>query len=199
VLRDFEIGQAQLLTDEIARQSLEMRDGTPKKLKSILSAIFKRAIKLKHYAGANPIRDVELADAPEAQDTYAYNLAEIRRILTLVPDETTKVIIAWAGYTGVSKSEIQGLVWEAYNRAEICVLSSVVDGKRGKTKTKARKARITVIGPLRKMLDLYRLRMGNPQSGVMFPTKNGTPLSLHIVYYDRIKPAARSLRTVSKG
>jgi len=67
-------------------------------------------------------------------------------------------------------------------------LSSVVNGKRGDTKTDARKDSIPLIDPARKMLDMHRLKMGNPAAGVMFPTKNGTPLSLHNLYWDYIRP-----------
>jgi integrase len=38
------------------------------------------------------------------------------------------------------------------------------------------------------MLDMHRLKMGNPAEGVMFPTKKGTPLSLHNLYCDYIQP-----------
>src|SRR5579864_1305366 len=118
-------------------------------------------------------------------------------MLALVP-ETTKVIMALAAYAGLSKSEIQGLVWEAYSGTELAVLSSVVNGKRGEPKTKARRDTVPVIEPLRKMLDMHRLRLGNPTCGVMFPTKQNKktlstneiqPLSLHNVFHDYIEPA----------
>jgi hypothetical protein len=59
-------------------------------------------------------------------------------MLGVITDETARLIIAIAGYAGLSKSEIQGLTWETYDPAtgEIRVLSSVVNGKRGDPKTK---------------------------------------------------------------
>jgi integrase len=45
-----------------------------------------------------------------------------------------------------------------------------------------------MIQQVRELLDLYRLRLGNPTSGVMFATACGTPLCLHHVFCDRIDP-----------
>ena len=48
-----------------------------------------------------------------------------------------------------------------------------------------------LIEPVRLMLEMHRLKLGNPSAGVMFPTANGTPLCLHNVYEDYIKPELR--------
>src|SRR6202451_2671140 len=61
---------------------------------------------------------------------------------------------------------------------EVKVMSGVVNGKRGEPKTKARKASLPLIPPVLSMLDLYRLRLGNPTSGIMFPTEVGPPVDL---------------------
>lgn len=106
-------------------------------------------------------------------------------------DETTKVIVALAGYCGLSKSEIQGLCWENYDagKGEIAVVSSVVSGKRGKPKTKARAAGVPLISSVRELLNLYHFRKGQPSIGVMFPaTETKTPLDLHNVYARQIAP-----------
>lgn len=80
--------------------------------------------------------------------------------------------MALAGYAGLSKSEIQGLMWEGYNGRKIAVLSSVVNGKRGDTKTDARKDSIPLIEPVRKMLDMHRLNVRIPLAESS--TVNGT-------------------------
>jgi integrase len=74
------------------------------------------------------------------------------------------------------------------DNSEIEVLSSVVRGRRGNPKTEARRDSVPVVPKVKELLDLYRLQMGNPTSGVMFPTANGTPASLHNLYFDRIDP-----------
>jgi hypothetical protein len=62
--------------------------------------------------------------------------------------------------------------------SEIEVLSSVVRGGRGNPKTEARKDSVPVVPKVKELLDLDRLQLGNPTSGVMFSTANGTPVAL---------------------
>ena len=45
-----------------------------------------------------------------------------------------------------------------------------------------------VVPKVKELLELYRLQLGNPTSGVTFLTANGTPIALHNLYYDRIDP-----------
>jgi integrase len=120
--------------------------------------------------------------------------------LGAIQHESTRVMIALAGYAGLSRSEIQGLTWEAYDsdNGEIAVLSSVVNGKRGNPKTEARKNTVPLIPSVRELLNLYRLRLGNPLAGVIFPTANGTPLDLHNVFCDRIDPVLNACEECEK-
>ena len=172
LLRDYTTAQAERALNEIGRHHPTMRRATLHKLRSMLSAIFKRAIGQGYRPGHNPCREITLPKALPSQPTHAYTLPEIREMLGAIPHETTRVIIALAAYCGLSKSEIQGLCWEAYNadNGEISVNSSVVNGKRGDTKTEARKNTVPVIQPVRELLDLYRFRLGAPTAGVMFAT-----------------------------
>lgn len=196
LVRDFTTAQAEAVLNEIGRHHPTMRKATLHKLRSMLSAIFKRGIGLGYRTGANPCREITLPIGLPSERTYAYTLAEIRQLLSVIQHESTRVIIALAGYTGLSRSEIQGLTWEAYDSdsGEIAVMSSVVNGKRGNTKTEARKNTVPLIPSVRGLLDMYRLRLGNPVSGVMFPTGNGTPLDLHNVFCDRIDPVLNACK-----
>jgi hypothetical protein len=47
---------------------------------------------------------------------------------------------------------------------------------------------VPLIPSVRELLDLYRLRLGNPTTGVMFATEVGTPLDLKNVFTRRIDP-----------
>jgi integrase len=143
---------------------------------------------------------VTLPNALPSQVTYAYSLPEIREMLNLIDHETARVIISLAGYCGLSRSEIQGLTWEAYDveNSEIAVISSVVHGKRGNPKTEARKNSVPVVPWVKELLDMYRLRLGNPTSGVMFATACGTPLDLHNVFCDRIDPVLNACELCGK-
>lgn len=73
---------------------------------------------------------------------------------------------------------------EDYDREEIRVIRSVWEGFVNETKTRKSKAPVPVITPLRKMLDIFRMHAGNPTTGTMFATMNGTPLSLNNRYGD---------------
>jgi hypothetical protein len=105
LLRDFNTPSGQALLDEVARQNPTMRAGTLHKLKSILSAVFKLAIQQDYRTGPNPMRETTLPRAPGVQETHAYDLQAVRRIVALVPN-TCRVVISLAAYAGLSKSEI---------------------------------------------------------------------------------------------
>jgi integrase len=213
LLRDFTTAQAEATLNEIGRHNSTMRKATLHKLRSILSAIFKRGIGLGYRTGANPCREITLPNGLPSERTYAYTLAEIRQLLGVIEHESTRVMIALAGYAGLSRSEIQGLTWEAYDNVngEIAVLSSVVNGKRGAPKTEARKNTVPLIQSVRDLLDLYRLRLGNPVSGVMFesaarPRRDQSseppprsPLDLHNVFCDRIDRVLNACNTCKKA
>ena len=195
LVRDYTTQQAEQMMHEIGRHHPKMRKATLHKLRSILSGIFKRAIGQGCRPGHNPIREVTPPKGLPSQPTHAYTLPEIRGLLGDVTDEIARVMIALAGYCGLSKSEIAGLNWEAYDgKGEISVTSSVVNGVRGETKTEARKNSVPVIQPVRELLDLYRLRLGDPETGelpktgVMFATENHTPIDLKNIYARRIEP-----------
>jgi hypothetical protein len=108
LLRDFTTAQAEAALHEIGRLHPSMRKATLHKLRSMLSAIFKRGIGLGYRTGANPCREITLPNGLPPEKTYAYTLAEIRQLLGAIQHESTRVMIALAGYAGLSRSEIQG-------------------------------------------------------------------------------------------
>jgi hypothetical protein len=89
---------------------------------------------------------------------------------------------------------------EAYDaeNGEIKVLSGVVNGKRGDPKTKAWKASAPPIPSVRELLDLYRLRLGNPTTGVMFKTDANTPIDLKNLFARRIDPVLKACEECGK-
>jgi integrase len=198
-LRDFATPTAQRVLDEIARHNPTAKKATLHQLKSVLSSIFKLAIQQDYRPGPNPIRETSLPNAPEAEDTYAYNLEEVLDMLTIVP-EPARTVIAVAAFTGLRRSEIQGLLWECYDGETLKVERSVWEGIAGKPKSKHSKAPVPVIGPLRTFLDAHRLRQGNPESGVMFPctNKKKNPQRLNNLLKNRILPALNVCQTCGK-
>jgi hypothetical protein len=58
---------------------------------------------------------------------------------------------------------------------------------------------VPVVPNVKELLDLYRLQLGNPTSGVMFSTANGTPVALHNLYFDRIDPVLNPCEQCGKS
>jgi integrase len=96
-----------------------------------------------------------------------------------------------AGFTGLSKSEIQGLECPDYTGEQVSVNSSWWQGHRQPPKTKKRKAPVPVIEPLARKIDSYRLSIGNLTSGPMFPSDvyRGKPRDLNNLARRVIRPA----------
>jgi integrase len=75
----------------------------------------------------NPVRDATIPPAPDGAETYAYSLEEISATLAVLPDPA-RTMVATAAFTGLRRSELQGLPWEGYGNGELKVLRS---GARG--------------------------------------------------------------------
>jgi len=172
----------------IARDKPEMTKKTLHKLKSILSGIFKLAIQQEYRLGSNPMRETSLPRAQASAETIAYTLDEVLAMLRLVP-EPSRSAIAVAAFTGLRRGEIEGLLWENYDGETLAVTRAMWQGIAGEPKTKQSKASVPVIPALRKFLDQHRLSSGNPTCGIMFVTRNSTPLSMNNLLNDQIRPA----------
>ncbi len=185
-LREFRTCDGEKLLVDIARQR-DLSRNTLWRIKSLLSGIFKHAKRQGVLNGLNPMQDVSIPKARGAAETYAYSLEEVMRMVSVLP-EPAATIVATAAFTGLRKSELRGLLWENYNRSEIWVTQSVWNGFTSDTKTRQSKAPVPVIPRLAFMLDGYRLAQGNPERGVMFPTRKGTPLHFSNVVNYVIQP-----------
>jgi integrase len=188
LLRDFSTPEAQRILEGIARDKPEMTKKTLHKLKSILSGIFKLAIQQEYRLGSNPMRETSLPRAQASAETIAYTLDEVLAMLRLVP-EPSRSAIAVAAFTGLRRGEIEGLLWENYDGETLAVTRAMWQGIAGEPKTKQSKASVPVIPALRKFLDQHRLSSGNPTCGIMFVTRNSTPLSMNNLLNDQIRPA----------
>ena len=112
-------------------------------------------------------------------------------MIAALPDATSRVMVAVAAFTGLSRSEIRGLTWEAWQGDELHVLRSIVAGHVQDTKTRARKAPVPLLPSLAQVLAQYRAHDGNPVTGPIFRTANGTPLDPNNVLRDRMQPALK--------
>src|SRR5262245_43048646 len=118
-----------------------------KHAKSFLSGVFRVALQLDFYMGANPIQQTSIPKARPAADTYAYSLEEIRRMLSVLP-EPAATVIAVAGYTRARRGEIRGMFSENYHDGQIEIARSVWQTHITEPKSIRSKAPIPVIKEL---------------------------------------------------
>jgi integrase len=189
-LRDFRTSDGQRVLADVARQNPSLRRSTLRHLRSLLSGIFKHAIQQGYLNSANPMREVGTPTAPEGEETHAYSLEEVTRMLLYLP-EPAYTIAAVAAFTGLRRAELRGLQWENYDGAQIGVTRSVWEGFISEPKTRKSKAPVPVIPALAKILDHHRQLCGNPMAGVMFASTKGTPLNLNNVLNRAILPVLR--------
>ena len=79
----------------------------------------------------------DTATSPKAtapQETHAYDLAEIQQMLSVMPDPAA-TIFAVAAFTGLRRSELQGLRWEDYVNGKIRVSRAIWEGHVNDPKT----------------------------------------------------------------
>jgi hypothetical protein len=78
---------------------------TVKRLKSLLSGIFTHAVNLGYLQTANPVQGAMLPAATPPRETIAYSLEQIRAMIAALPDSTSRVMVAVAAFTGLSRSK----------------------------------------------------------------------------------------------
>jgi integrase len=105
-------------------------------IKSVLSAIFTHA-KNEGAFDVNPVQDARIPrTAREPGETFAYNLAQIRRILDILP-LLPKAVIATASFAGLRAGELRGLQWPDYTGDSLGVNRSIWKSVVNQPKTRA--------------------------------------------------------------
>jgi integrase len=94
-----------------------------------------------------------------------------------------------ACFSGLRRSEIEGLEWTDIHDGQIYVCRAIVNGFTSTPKTANSTAPIPVLHPLADRLELHKLRDGNPTKGPVFRSHSGKPLSLANVIVRSILPA----------
>jgi len=155
--------------------------------------VFKLAKQQGYYTGENPVRATATSPkAAEPQETSAYDLSKIQQMPLVMP-EPAATIFAVAAFTGLRRSELQGLRWEDYQGSEIRVSRAIWEGHVNDPKTGRSKGAVPVIKQVADRLEFHRLRYGNKQQGPMFPNgkKQPSPLCLNNVLNRQILPALK--------
>ncbi len=128
----------------------------------------------------------------QASNNHAYGLDEVADFLDVLPDPA-RTVVAVAGFTGMTRSELRGFQWSDYDGNEIKVQRKVCskhdyDGE-GALKTQAREAAIPVVPQLREILDAYKQEFPpNGNDWVFRGEKFGRPLDLNNISR-RVVPA----------
>ena len=122
-LRAFRTVHGETMLAKIAEQTGIGRSSL-RHCKAFLSGAFKQAKRLGILDGLNPIQDVSIPRAPEPEETYAYNLDEIKAMLAVLSEPAWTVVLS-AALTGLRKGEIRGLTWENFDGKELSVKQSV--------------------------------------------------------------------------
>jgi integrase len=111
-------------------------------------------------------------------------------MLSVLP-EPAATIFAVAAFTGLRRSELQGLRWEDYQDGRIQVSRAIWEGHESAPKTGRSKGAIPVIKHIAERLEFLRLRSGNPQAGPIFRNQNKNPLCLNNALGRQILPALK--------
>jgi integrase len=193
-MADVNLGTAQNILNTIAENNPRLSPGALKHLKWLGVAIFDFAAKRGAYNPdvQNPFRRVDIPPTKyEARPARHTDLeAVVEMIETL--DEPASTVVATAAFTGLRKSELQGLRWEDFRDGRLFVErtawrpTNVVES----TKTKAAKAPVPVISILARYLQTYRKAF--PSDGfIFFGPKSQRPLDLHNLASREIRPTLK--------
>jgi integrase len=188
-LREFRTVHGEQLLAKIAAQTGLGRSSL-KHIKAFLSGVFKQAKRLGILDGINPMQDTSIPRVPEPDDTYAYSLPEVTRILAVLAEPINTIVLT-AALTGLRKGEIRGLCWADFDGNELSVKRSVWNSTVSEPKTNRSKAPIPVVRQLAESLKAHKLRMGKlAQPNLpIFQAGNGKPLNLDNLVRRFILPA----------
>lgn len=191
-MREFRTVDASKMLRAIAEEH-DLSKTTLQHIKSVLSAVFTHAKNEGAFDGANPVQDARIPrNAREPGDTFAYNLAQIRRILDILP-LLPKAVIAAAAFAGLREGELRGLEWPDYKGDSLAVNRSIWKTVVNRPKTRASAQSVPVIRQLSEILNDYRISVGNPSIGVMFHNGGGERLDLDKLAQRVVRPVVQAI------
>jgi integrase len=136
----------QAIMRQICADNPHLKKTSLRHLKNFFSGVWAHALRMGLTDRDNPWRVVQVPQAPEAGDTYAYSPEDIEAILKATPSPYDLVVLL-AACTGLRKSEIRGLRWSDWDPASstLSVNRAVWRGHVKTTKSKASKAPVPVV------------------------------------------------------
>lgn len=189
-MNDIRIPQAQKLFDKIAA-AVPLSSRSLSHIKWFLKAVFDFARKEEAYdsGSVNPFAEVSLPRIRKETSTPT-RYATLDNVLDMIDalGEPAATVVAVAAFSGLRKSEIQGLRWEDLKGNELFVQRSAWRTTQiQSTKTAASRAGVPIISTLAKHLEAHR--NGFSSDGFIFTgQKLGRPLDLHNLANRVIRP-----------
>jgi integrase len=191
-MREFRTVDASRMLRAIAGER-DLTKTTLMHVKSVLSGIFTYAKNEGAYDGANPVQGAMIpGKAREPEETYAYNLVQLLRILDILP-LLPKAVVATACFAGLREGELRGLEWPDYTGEMLAVNRSVWKGIVNQPKTRASRQPVPVIPKLARILNEYRASLHNPTTGVMFHNGGGQRMDMDKLAQRVMRPAVTAI------
>jgi integrase len=192
-MADFTIKTAQQILNQIAKDRPDLSAQTMKHCKWFSVSVFKLAA----LEGAfnpnmrNPFSEADIPKTPQHQ-TEPTRYSTLDTIVSMIDvlDEPAATVVALAAFTGLRKSEIQGLRWDDLDGNQLHVRRAAWRTTTiHETKTKASASTVPIIPILGDYLEAHR--NGYPADGFIFtgPKFKNRPLDLHNLANRIIRPA----------
>lgn len=189
-MKDFTLPVAQRFLDKIAAAT-PLSSTSLRHIKWFLKAVFDVARMNGGYDPTllNPFEEVDIPKpSKQKQPTRYVGLDTVLDMIDAL-EEPAATVVATAAFSGLRKSEIQGLRWEDLKAGELNVQRSAWRTTAvQELKTEASKGAVPVIPLLAEHLEDHR--NGFPSNGFIFTgAKMGRPLDLHNLANRIIRPA----------
>lgn len=193
-MHEMRLHVAQQIIDGIAEAHPHLSPGAMKHLKWLGVAIFDFAAQQGAFNpdSKNPFFEVAIPKTQhKSQPTRHATLDDVVAMINAL-DEPAATVVAVAAFSGLRKSELQGLRWEDLKGEALHVRRTAwrTTSVSETTKSEASQAPVPVIPILAKYLTTHRT--GAPADGFIFTgPKMGKPLDLHNLANRVIRPALK--------
>lgn len=190
-LVEFEPKHAAKLLDALVERGLGRH--TVHHVRSLLSAIFKRAIR-EGLVKWNPIREVTV-ETPETRETPHYTIKEMQGVLRALANYPQAQLAMALAFIGLRPSEIMALRWEDIGWQEndgetarvLKVQRSYWRGTIAPCKNKNSRRAVALGATVEGLLEKYRQEYPS-DSGYILENSLGDPLDLHALSRKVIRP-----------
>jgi integrase len=172
-IRDFQRVHAFDLWQQIRENNPTLTGRTLQHVRTFLSGVFRWALNRGIYSGENPAIASLPEGLPQGEPTQAYTVAEVVKIIQVLPSPLAQALIAMAYGAGLRKGELSAVRWDDYEPTEtgatIRVSQSSWNGEILKPKNDASMDTVKLDSVFAEYVEAYRQFCGNPTTGLMFP------------------------------